>query len=405
MRTRRLPMFVVSATVAVCVLAWPRGADAQGSFLVLHTFEGSPSDGGQPSFGPGLILGHDGTLYGTTFNGGSVSLGSVFRIATDGTGFALLHSFNGDEGAGPNGALLQAADGTLYGTTANGGSLSGGTIYQMDPDGNGFAVLHSFGGGPTDGQYPQAGLIQGSDGALYGTTYQGGPAGLGTVFKIAPDGTGFMLLHSFAADGNFPRASLIQGADGALYGTTAYGGAANGGTVFRIGPDGDGYSLLRDLATSDGTVSLASLIQGADGTLYGTTANGGASNFGTVFQIAPDGSGFAVLHNFDISDGVSPNANVIQGSDGTLYGTTTDRGDPGSRGTIFQMASDGSGFTVVHNFSGSDGANPWVGLLQGPDGTFYGTTSDESTLRNGVIFSLSLGAVTPQTITRSYLPH
>jgi uncharacterized repeat protein (TIGR03803 family) len=394
----------VTAVTALCLLAWQGGTRGQASYTVLHTFAGYPNDGGQPSRGLGLIQGPDGTMYGTTFNGGSASFGTVFQIAPDGSSYTVLHSFtNTSDGSGPPG-LLQTADGTLYGTSAGGGSSLGGTIFQMAPDGSEFAPLYSFGGGPTDGQNPHASLIEGSDGALYGTTYGGGSAGRGTVFKIAPDGTGFTLLHSFTGgptDGEFPRSSLIQAPGGTLYGTTPYGGSMNYGTVFQIGSDGTGYTLLRDLTPIDGGVPLASLIQGPDGTLYGTTAYGGSANAGTAFQMAPDGSGFAVLHNFNVSDGVSPNANVIRGPDGTLYGTTSDRG-PAGGGTIFQMASDGSGFALLHSFGGPDGYNPRAGLLQRADGTLYGTTSDESSLRHGVIFSLSPGAGASRTTTASY---
>jgi uncharacterized repeat protein (TIGR03803 family) len=276
-------------------------------------------------------------------------------MAPDGSGFSLLHSFAGPDGAFPLSNVIQDPDGTLYGTAEFGGAANGGTVFQMAPDGSGFTVLHCFSG--SDGNDLSAGLIQAADGTLYGTTFGGGDAGSGTVFQMTPDGSGFTVLHSFT-----------------------------GGTM-------------------DGANPKGGLLPGPDGTLYGTTLRGGDANLGTVYQMAPDGSGFALLYSFSGPDGASPLSNVIQGPDGTLYGTTVSGGDFRT-GTVFQMAPDGSGFMLLHSFLGA--FQPTAGLTQGPDGTLYGTTTGVEILNGGVVFSLSPGAAaspatlaSPRSITRT----
>ena len=186
--------------------------------------------------------------------------------------------------------LLQDASGNLYGTTFAGGTNGYGTVFKVTPAGV-ETVLYSFSGG-TDGQYPQAGLIQDASGNLYGTTYgidlYGGTNSNGTVFKVTPSGVG-TVLYSFGTgtDGNYPYAGLIQDASGNLYGTTTGGGANNKGTVFKVTPAGV-ETVLHSFGTgTDGRYPYAGLIQDTSGNLYGTTHGGGTNNIGTVFKISP----------------------------------------------------------------------------------------------------------------------
>jgi uncharacterized repeat protein (TIGR03803 family) len=405
--SRLFPPLGLAAAITTGVLASASVANAQPGFAILHSFTGSPTDGALPY--AGLIQGPDGTLYGTTFSGGDFnSPGTVFQMAPDGSGFTILHSFAGspNDGAGPYAGLIQGPDGTLYGTTygGGGGANSVGTVFKMAPDGSGFTILRKFTVSPNDGAEPYASLIQGPDGTLYGTTLYGGTNDAGTVFQMAPDGSGFTVLHSFTGptDGAAPYAGLIQGPDGTLYGTTYDGGANGGGTVFQMAPDGSGFTVLHSFTgPTDGARPYAGLIQGPDRTLYGTTFYGGTYGAGTIFQMAPDGSGFTVLYSFTgVTDGAGPYAGLIQGPDGTLYGTTYYGGGANNGGTVFQMAPDGSGFTVLHSFAGytTDGAGPYAGLIQGTDGKLYGTTlsGGNSLSARGVVFQLTLSPNVPK---------
>src|ERR1017187_644292 len=270
--------------------------------------------------------------------------------------------------------------------------------------------LYSFIGTSSDGGNPQAPLIQGSDSNFYGTA----PAGFvqfktnnyGTVFRIGPDGS-FTNLHSFnGIDGAYPIAGLVQGSDGSFYGTTVNAGITNFGTVFRISTSGS-YTNLHSLVGSpgDGRQPDARLVQGIDGSFYGTTIYGGAStncNFGcgTVFRFSVSG-GYTNLYSFVGSpiDGANPTAGLVRGSDGNFYGTTRN-GGANAAGTVFRISPNGS-CTNLHSFGNSpgDAALPAAGLVQGSDGNFYGTTlfggvtSPQNTSGYGVIFRINTSGV------------
>src|SRR5579875_1154142 len=253
------------------------------------------------------------------------------------------------------------------------------------------AVDYNFIGTNPDGAQPSAGVIQGKDGALYGTTQYGGANGNGVVFKVNPDGSNFQVIHNFNYfDGAQPSAGVIQGKDGALYGTT-YGGGDNGfGVVFKVNPDGSKFQVLHTFSYTDGANPYAGVIQGRDGALYGTTYGGGDNGDGVVFKINTNGSNFQVLYSFDfmINDGSNVNAGVIQGSDGALYGTT-EIGGAYDDGVVFKIDTNGY-YHLIYNFSAnnnSDGAGP-NGVIQGNDGNLYGTTQSGGANGNGVIFRI-----------------
>jgi uncharacterized repeat protein (TIGR03803 family) len=353
---------------------------ANAQFTKLYDFAGVANG----SFPLGDLI-SDGTfLYGTTASGGVNNAGTVFKIMPNGTGYTDIHDFaNAPAADAPVGSLF--FDGTfLYGTTELGGANDSGTVFKVKPDGTGYAVILDF-SGSVNGSSPTGNLI--SDGTyLYGMTWVGGINHHGTIFKIKPDGTLFSKLLDFAGatNGSDPYGSLIS--DGTyLYGMTQNGGTNNLGTIFKIMPNGTGYIKLLDFSgTANGSHPYGSLI--SDGTyLYGMTYGGGTSNNGVVFKIMPDGSGFTKLLNVaGGANGAHPNASLV--SDGTfLYGMTYYGGTSGF-GIIFKIKTDGTGFLKMADFSGAvTGASPNGSLFF--DGTFlYGTTQNGGTSDLGVVF-------------------
>ena len=247
-----------------------------------------------------------------------------------------------------------------------------------------FRTLLSFDG--TDGEYPLAGLVQATNGDLYGTTEAGGVDPYyvyeGTVFKMTAGGA-LTSIYSFCAPGSMigncigtdseggdPLAALVQATNGDLYGTTSEGGANGGGTVFKITPSGTLttlYSFCSQSGCTDGAAPTAGLVQARDGNFYGTTAGG----YGTVFKITPSGT-LTTLHSFSGTDGATPWAGLIQGTDGNLYGTTLSGGANGD-GTAFCVTTTGT-LTTLYSF-GSGASSPYAGLCQDTtNGRLYGTT-------------------------------
>ena len=300
------------------------------------------------------IQGSDGKLYGA----GS----AVFRVSPDGTAFEVLHAFSCEtDGCGSGASLTAGRDGRLYGTTFNGGPDGGGTVFRVNPDGRAFEVLHAFicatdGCASVEGSDlsgPGPSLTEGRDGKFYGTASTGGPAGGGTVFRVNPDGSAFEVLHAFTCDDwCTPIGGLTAGRDGKFYGTTyANGDIAFGGSVFRVNPDGTGFEVLHVFGCDDGCFPIADLTEGRDGKFYGTTQFGGARFRGTVFRLNPDGTGFQVLHAFSCAEGCNPVGGLTAGSDGKFYGTTLSGGGASDAGVVFRVNPDGTAFEVLHAFS------------------------------------------------------
>lgn len=328
----------------------------------------------------------------------------VAAIASPAQTFTTLMSFNYTNGADPlNARLVQGVDGNLYGTTAFGGTcplygLGCGTVFRITP-GGAPTTLHYFAG--PEGAFPYSGLMLGTDGNFYGTTEGGGANcatsnGCGTIYKITTSGK-LSTLYSFCsldecADGSAPSGGLVQGTDGNLYGTTTYGGASNNcslgcGTIFKLTAGGNLTTLYSFTGPPGGLYPTSRLMQATDGNFYGTTETGGVNccgaGWGLFFKITPLGT-FTPIYSFcslaDCADGDFPDSGVIQARDGNFYGTTREGGNgsstncPGGCGTVFKITPGGS-LTTLHNFSAStDGFSPSTGLIQAIDGNFYGTT-------------------------------
>jgi uncharacterized repeat protein (TIGR03803 family) len=371
-------------------------------YTILYTFTGG-ADGGYPR--APLIADKAGNLYGTAVQGGLVNCivygaagcGVVFKMDPTGNETVLYSFTGGADGAIPSGGLVLDQSGNLYGTTADGG-LDGncydnptcGTVFKLDPQGN-ETVLYSFTGG-ADGENPFAGVIRDAAGNLYGTTIAAGAYDSGTVFKI--DSTGvFSVLYTFTggADGESPNAGVIRDAAGNLYGTAAGGGYRHGGVVFKLDPAGNETVLHAFTGRPDGLTPTGGVVQDAAGNLYGTTSRGGATNNGTVFEVDTAGNE-TVLRSFLYTKkgGAWPEAGVVLDASGNLYGTTPyteceHDGNTGS-GTVFRVNPTGKE-TVVHVFSGTDGATPYANLLL-YKGILYGTTFYGGSNNVGVVFKV-----------------
>lgn len=320
--------------------------------------------------------------------------------------FSVLRSFDeSDDGRYPAAGLTLGGN-VLYGTTEGGSTNYNGwgTIFKINADGSGYTVLKNFEGVTLqgvylDGGFPVARLIL-SGGVLYGTTAMSGNADYGTIFRISTDGA-YALLHDFPSDETFtstegmrPVGDLTLSGD-TLYGTTPNGGVlqwntpeTGNGTIFKVTTNGSGYTVLKSFATDgsghtpDGAEPYAGLTLSGS-VLYGTTAIGGSSNNGTIFKINTDGSGYSVLKNFTGADGANPVADLtLSGS--KLYGTT-EHGGCSNLGTVFMISTNGTGYTVLKDFRGMDGANPKAGLTQSGS-VLYGTTSEGGSAGNGAVF-------------------
>ncbi|WP_158267480.1 choice-of-anchor tandem repeat GloVer-containing protein [Adhaeribacter arboris] len=329
-----------------------------------------------------LVQGKDGSFYGMAGSYGPSSYGTIFKITPGGT-FTLLVSLpDNNQGNAPYGSLVQGKDGYYYGTTSQGGKYGNGTIFKMCTDGT-FTTLHSLNIN-TDGAYPEGNLIQATDGNLYGTAPSGGSKGYGTIFRITPGGT-FKVLHSFdfSSNGRAPYGGLIQGNDGDFYGITYQGGKIGGGTIYKITPQGT-ITFIRDLSFDDGVDSKSTLIKGKDGNLYGLTRTGGANVGGTIFKITPSGA-YTVIYNFTNASGGFSQGSLMQDVDGTFYGTTEVGGTKGY-GTIFKLTPSGA-LTILHNFDKiTDGSKCRGSLVRDEKGNLYGLNSEGGLYEGGTIF-------------------
>jgi len=376
-----------------------------GTVTRLYSFcAPSACTGGEGIFG-GLIQATNGDFYGVTELGGAYAYGgTVFKITASGT-LTTVYGFCAQgvctDGQYPNPGLMQAANGELYGTMYDGGANTRGTVFKITPGGT-LTTLYSFcsQSGCTDGDQPMAGLVQAANGDFYGTTFEGGAHRTGTIFKITANGT-LTTIYSFCSqrgcvDGEHPAAGLVQATDGAFYGTTFYGGAGGGGngsgTVFKITPGGaltTLYSFCTQSECMDGA-GPSGVIQATDGAFYGTTFQGGAYRVGTVFKVTPSGA-MTTLHSFcaqsSCPDGKSPQTELTQATNGLLCGVTVGGGAHGG-GTAFSVSVGLGSFVKTLPTSGKVGA---VVRILGTDltgtssVTFDGTTAAFAVLAPSLI--------------------
>ena len=394
-----------------------------------------------------LVQDADGVFYGTTSGGGDFGAGTIYRTTTNGT-LQTLVSFANTNGTSPNGGLVLGGDGALYGTTEQGGNANFGTVFRVTTNGD-LTTLVSF-DYVTNGAVPRFGLIQGTDGAFYGTTTYGGPGFTndGTIFRLTTNGvlTTLAAFADFDGTNQFPNGTspsvLVMANDGAFYGATLTGGSNNSGTIFRVTTNG-ALSTLASFSDTNGAKAQVDLVAGSSGVFYGTTlthipesstvfristngelttlatfTNGLAFNLGlaqandgdiygttgfippetnyfpgeyayaegTIFRLVPP-DGLTTLFSFENSVEVQPQAGLTFGQDGALYGTTTGGGD-NNYGVVFRVTTNGD-LNALASFANTNGADPRGGLVQGGDKMFYGTTFQGGSNNRGTIFRVT----------------
>ncbi len=354
-------------------------------FEILHHFEAGP-DGSYP-LGQ-LALGSNGAVYGCTIGDGLDFFGTLFRFDPTTTNYSVLRQFAGADGVVSRGGVMVGSDGQVYGTSSHGGLNGAGTIWRVNSDGSDFTVLRHLGPAP-DGGNPEAALIEGSDGRLYGTTASGGSLNRGSVFTIGKDGSNYGALTDFSwnipSPPSAPSGALTEASDGTLFGVSRYGGENGAGVVFKISKNGTGTALLGSLgANSLPSYPEGSLLLGSNGLLYGTGDNG-------VLAIGTNGSPFLLVKTLGGigTTGSMPVAGVIEHADGSLLGTTRQGGSSGN-GTVFLVRKDGSGYFTLHNFTPTSGSEPSSPLVRGADGWCYGTTYSGGANNVGVLYRIKI---------------
>jgi uncharacterized repeat protein (TIGR03803 family) len=385
-----------SLSLAVALLAIETATLSAQTVTLLHNFTNSP-DGATPF--AGLLL-SGGTFYGTTEKGGPDSVGTVFAVNIDGTGYRVLHNFADEpDGSHPLAGLVLSGN-TLYGATGNGGTNGWGTLFWLNTngDGYGYGVLYNF-NLSSNGVLPNARLAL-AGGTLYGVASGDGygTPGWGTVFSIKTDGSDYTPLYNFStphglpltnADGEQPQAGLMLSGD-TLYGT-AYGGGTNGyGTVYSVRTNGTNFSVLHAFSNNpDGAYPQAGLLLAGD-TLFGTTQSGGTNGKGTVFAVSANGTGYGLLHSFATNglDGMNPRGGLTL-SGRTLHGTTQTGGSSG-HGTVFSIQTNSTCYSVLYNFTNTpDGSDPESALVLSGN-RLYGTTDAGGSSVWGTVFRLTV---------------
>jgi uncharacterized repeat protein (TIGR03803 family) len=392
--------------------------NTNGGFTNIYTFK--YTDAAQPW--SGLVVSNH-TLFGTTYGGGASGQGAIYKVNTDGTGYAIIKSFSAFgydaaapdftastnfDGANPGGDIAVSGN-TLYGAAFYGGNYGYGTLYSVNMDGTGFTNLHNFTGG-SDGAYPKGGLVL-ANGMLYGTA-SGGGSNEGVVFAISPNGAGFTVLKTFSAtvnytnaDGAAPYAGLAASGN-TLFGATYYGGGHGYGSVFALNASTKAFVNLHSFTGgSDGAYPYAGLLLSGNW-LYGVAVGGGTNNTGSVFMVTTNASSFIAVKNFSAdpsrtnADGANPYAGLaLYGN--SIYGTTGNGGANGA-GTLFSVNTNGSGatFAALVNFAATNGANPY-GRMVFSGNALYGTTLAGGNVGDGTVFSLTLFPLIPLTITQA----
>ncbi len=344
------------------------------TYTDLHDFDYS-NDGGYPYY-PGIVAqGRDGSLYGTTYEGGLNGYGTVYKITPSGA-LTVLYSFAYTDGAYPSAGVTLATDGNLYGAASEGGTNGYGTIFKITPTGT-LTTLHTF--TYSDGCYPYAPPVQGKKGlVLYGTTT------CGTAYSITPSGN----FKEISSSVPLSYAPLLLASDGNFYEAAYSGGDYGYGAVYKFSTTG-AVKAIHSFASTDGAYLIGPVVQGIDGNLYGTAYEGGSSGYGTAFKLSLKGN-FTLLYNFTCgADGGYPYAGPVAATDGNVYGAAYACGNL-SYGTLFEITKGGS-FSVVNSFDYTHGGYELATPMQDTNGILYGQTYEGGANSYGAFWSLANG--------------
>jgi len=372
-----------------------------GTITTLAIFSGTNGANPQGS----LVEDSSGNLFGTTFYGGASwggaigsGYGTVFEVEAGSGTITTLANFNQSNGAWPAGGLIEDGSGNLIGTTIAGGTYERGTVFEVKAGCGTITTLANF--NYTDGDNPLGGLVEDSGGNLFGTTLFSA-ASVGTVFEVQTGSCTITTLATFnRTNGAFPEAGLIEDSSGNFFGTTISGGGGYGGefggdgTVFEVAAGTDAITTLAtfDSTNNNGEAPYTGLVEDSSGNLFGTTYFGGANGDGTVFEV-PAGSGtITTLANFNGTNGANPYAGLVEDGSGNLFGTTGAGGSSGD-GTVFEVQAGSGTITTLANFNGTNGANPYAGLVEDGSGNLFGTTSGGGDANgDGTVFEVPAGS-------------
>ncbi len=388
-RTSLKSVFRLTVLAMAAVLCAAAFAQAQ-TVSTIYNFAGNGTSGANPWYVT-LVQGTNGNLYGTTYNGGKYSLGTVFNVSTTGSQ-KIIYSFRGGlDGANPTGGLTLGTDGNFYGTTQQGGTNSEGTVFKITPTGT-LTILHNF-NTFKDGAFPWGPPILATDGNFYGTTSGGGMQSQGIVYTITSSGTFTQIYRFDVTHGFSPIAPPTQGTDGFLYIPVSLGGSNYCGTILQMSTAGIINNTYDFPCGSGGSFPIGPLVQASDGNLYSTTQDGGANGEGLIYQVTPS-LAVTVLHSFGVNfgDGSFPGAGLLLATDGNYYGSTSDGGASGD-GTLFNTSISGT-YSSLYSFNNTANltqTSPLAPPIQATNGLLYGLTEFGGTSNDGTVYSLNMG--------------
>lgn len=356
------------------------------SDIYIKKYDFNITDGSTPD--GSLMLASNGKLYGMTNRGGTSSRGVLFEFDPSAGIYTKKFDFSTANGSNPYGSLIQATNGKLYGMTNGGGSSNSGVIFEYDINTNTYTKKFDF--STTNGSRPYGSLLQASNGKLYGLTNTGGTSSGGVLFEYDLTSSTYTKRNNFAVspftNGYSPYGSLIEASNGKLYGMTSRGGSSSsGGVIFEFDPSSNVYAKKVDLISANGTQPFGTLFKAGNGMLYGITSRGGTSIRGTIFEYSAGTTSYTKKYDFSAADGIS-NSSFIEGTNGKLYALTSS-GGLGSKGTVFEFNYTSVTYTKKKDLSYCpNGSTPYGALLQASDGKLYGMASQGGAFGVGLIF-------------------